>query len=105
MLGLTLVGVLAMIGIMYVWVLYQRKKCRCRLCRGDLVLGECIGSGGFGEVYKVTLLKKSYWREELDQIYDSFWSASPFPEKDDLNELTTKTTPLKKGTNKKAQKK
>ena len=81
MLGLTLVGFLAMIGITYVWVLYSRKKCRCRLCRGDLVLGECIGRGGFGEVYKVTFQKKVTGEKNLTKFMILFGQLVPYLKK------------------------
>jgi len=50
-LGLVTIGTLALIGTCYVWVLYNRKKCTCRLCRQEVRLGKCIGEGGFGAVY------------------------------------------------------
>ena len=52
--GLVAVGVLSLIGLTYVWVLYRRKRCQCRLCRSELKLEKCIGQGGFGSVYIVT---------------------------------------------------
>ena len=41
--GLVAVGVLALIGLTYVWVLYRRKRCQCGLCRSELKLEKCIG--------------------------------------------------------------
>jgi hypothetical protein len=94
-LGLTLVGVLALIGTASVWVLYKRKKCRCRLCRGDLKLGECIGSGGFGEVFIVTLTEKS-WTEEISEMYGNFWREDQNKDNADKSDRRDKTNSEKK---------
>mmetsp|Transcript_33418 Transcript_33418/g.32464 ORF Transcript_33418/g.32464 Transcript_33418/m.32464 type:complete len:131 (+) Transcript_33418:594-986(+) len=45
--------VLTLIGTVYVWILSTRKSCKCRLCKGEFVLEECIASGGFGQVYLI----------------------------------------------------
>lgn len=50
-LSTALIGTLAVIGTVYIYVLYKRKRCQCLLCRGDFIVGECIGGGGFGDVF------------------------------------------------------
>ena len=90
-------GVLALIGTAYVWVLYKRKKCRCRLCRGDYKLGNCIGSGGFGEVFIVTAEKKATWTEGIAEIYGNFWHKD---DEDGQTQNDTNATKKTKGAKK-----
>ena len=39
-------------GSVYLFVLSLKKRCRCPMCKGTYVLGDPIGAGGFGSVFK-----------------------------------------------------
>lgn len=75
---MALLTVLSIIGTVYIWVLYTRKYCRCRLCTKEFTVGECKGSGGFGAVY---LIKKTLQNgQDLTYILKKL-------EMDDITEL------------------
>eukprot|EP00743_Colponemidia_sp_Colp-15_P004666 GILK01005027.1.p1 GENE.GILK01005027.1~~GILK01005027.1.p1 ORF type:complete len:512 (-),score=56.89 GILK01005027.1:49-1584(-) len=52
--ALSILLVLSILGSVYLWKLCTRKRCQCRLCRGEYLLQKSLGSGGYGTVYVVT---------------------------------------------------
>jgi hypothetical protein len=50
--SLIILFVLILFGSYYVWKILTRKKCLCKVCRGNYKMVEKLSEGGFGEVNK-----------------------------------------------------
>jgi hypothetical protein len=48
--SLSLLFVLILFGSYYVWKIFTRKKCQCKICKEEYEMIEKLSEGGFGEV-------------------------------------------------------
>jgi len=53
--SLVILFVLILFGSYYIWTIFTRKKCSCKICKNEYILLDRLGEGGFGEViFKLT---------------------------------------------------
>lgn len=56
--SLTVLFVLILFGSYYIWKIFTRKRCSCKVCKNEYILFEKMSDGGFGEV--ILFLHKNY---------------------------------------------
>ncbi len=50
MISLLILFILILFGSYFLWNILTRHKCACKVCKGEYILDERLGEGGFGEV-------------------------------------------------------
>ena len=48
--SLSILLVLIIFGSYYVWKIFTKRKCLCKICKNEYIIEEKLGEGGFGEV-------------------------------------------------------
>jgi NIMA (never in mitosis gene a)-related kinase len=58
--SLTVLFILILFGSYYLWSIGTRKKCLCKVCKGEYTILEKLSIGGFGEIFKVKKNKQIF---------------------------------------------
>ena len=48
--SLSVLFFLTLLGSYYIWYIFTRKKCLCKMCKGEYLILEKLSSGGYGDV-------------------------------------------------------